>query len=547
MYENTRGRLMMSRSSSLVLAAGVLALSLPHYSLLPVFYLDKFRFGMVSEVVWYISNNSTMYSISLRETLSYLRWLPLVILVMIAIRSAIYKRALPRAINNADGYIGAFLGFSLVSCLYSIDPMISLLRLASVMLMYGAIFWGIWVIADEVGKQKVVLVIVNTAAVLFAMHILVAVTDPAGSFPYLGRFEGWMINPGTVAGYAASFLPLVLYIALHKSSRRYWLLVAAIGFILIMSQTRTELFSASIGSLYFLFFTHPKRRLISLMSLTIVLVASFAWIQTGPMIFPQGTEFSWNKVVPGVSAQNYLQSSNGVDTASDSSAQIVNSTDTLVSSADTDDIASNIGPDSTFPETLIDNSGRETKVDLEGEVNKEGVVSRAQDTDDSLDNVDVEVLYYQENPRVEHITSLSSRTEKWRTGLQYFMERPLQGFGFGTEDQLFAYHGVHASSYIRTGSYFHNSYLGLVLQVGLVGALLFYMPLGVLLFKEIHVSFGNQHDPLRTSLLAVALTCMVAAIVSSDLYAMGNVKAFPFWISIMLLVRYSYDSNAAKK
>ena len=207
---------MMSRSSSLVLAAGVLALSLPHYSLLPVFYLDKFRFGMVSEVVWYISNNSTMYSISLRETLSYLRWLPLVILVMIAIRSAIYKRALPRAINNADGYIGAFLGFSLVSCLYSIDPMISLLRLASVMLMYGAIFWGIWVIADEVGKQKVVLVIVNTAAVLFAMHILVAVTDPAGSFPYLGRFEGWMINPGTVAGYAASFLQLVLYIALHK-------------------------------------------------------------------------------------------------------------------------------------------------------------------------------------------------------------------------------------------------------------------------------------------------------------------------------------------
>ncbi|HJO90465.1 MAG TPA: hypothetical protein QF606_02250, partial [Anaerolineales bacterium] len=69
----------------------------------------------------------------------------------------------------------------------------------------------------------------------------------------------------------------------------------------------------------------------------------------------------------------------------------------------------------------------------------------------------------------------------------------------------------------------------------------------ILLFKEIHVSFGAQHDPLRTSLLAVALTCMVAAIASSDLYAMGNVKAFPFWISIMLLVRYSYDSNAPKK
>ena len=524
MQENTRGRLTISRSSSLVLAAGVLALSLPHYSLLPVFYIEKFRFDMVSEVVWYININSTVYPISLREILSYLRWLPLIILAMIAIRSAIHKRAAPRAINNADGYIGAFLFFALVSCLYSIDPMISLLRLASVILMYGAIFWGIWVIADEVGEKKIVLIVVNTAAVLFAMHILVAVIDPAGSFPYLGRFEGWMINPGTVAGYAASFLPLVLYITLHKPSRRYWLLVAVIVLILIMSQTRTELLSAAIGSVYFLFFAHPKRRLISLMSLIMVIIASFAWIQTGPMIFPQGTEFSWNNIVPGFSGQNSVRNSN--------------------------DIASNISPDSTLPETIIDSSARETKVDLEAEVSREGVegvVSRAQDTDNSLNNVDMEVSHYQKNPRVEHIISLSSRTEKWRMGLQYFLERPLQGFGFGTEDQLFTYHGVDERSYIRTGSYIHSSYLGLVLQVGLVGALLFYVPLGILLFKEIHLSFVDQQDPLRTSLLAVALTCMVAAIASSDLYAMGNVKAFPFWISIMLLVRYSYDSNAAKK
>ena len=50
MHENTLGRVPMSRSFSLVLAASVLSLSLPHYSLLPVFYLDKFSFDMVSEV-----------------------------------------------------------------------------------------------------------------------------------------------------------------------------------------------------------------------------------------------------------------------------------------------------------------------------------------------------------------------------------------------------------------------------------------------------------------------------------------------------------------
>ena len=523
---NIRDRSNMPRSINLVLAASVLTLSLAHYSLLPIFYIDELRFDMFSELVWYISTNNGVYSISLHEILSYLRWLPLVILAGAALRLAIYKRAVPRLFNKADRYIVGFLVLILISCLYSIDSRISLLKVASVILMYAAIFWGVWVIADEFGEKTVVNVILNAAAVVFGLHVLVAVFDPVHSFPYLGRFEGWTINPGTIAGYAAVFLPLALWRASQRSQWQQWLLVGAILFALIMSQTRTEIVAATIGSMYFLVRTFPKRKYVSLLSTILLLAMSYAWIETGPKLFPQTadntSDFSWNKIVSVVFQGNISYGSEAL--------------------ASTDGTVSETSTDREVPGASTDREVREVPgASTDREVSEPSITS-------DLNNVvNTKVLHRQENPRSQHVASLSSRTEKWRMGFKYFLERPLQGFGFGTEDQLFDYHDVEDNTYIRTGSYFHNSFLGLSLQVGLIGALLFYMPLVILLFSEIRISTIHQHNALRTSLLAVALTCMVAAMASSDLYSMGNAKAFPFWISIMLLVRYRYDSSIGKK
>tara|TARA_B100002003_G_C13917883_1_gene446402 strand:- start:372 stop:779 length:408 start_codon:yes stop_codon:yes gene_type:complete len=128
-------------------------------------------------------------------------------------------------------------------------------------------------------------------------------------------------------------------------------------------------------------------------------------------------------------------------------------------------------------------------------------------------------------------------------GLEYFLERPLQGFGFGTEDQLFAYHDVNPQDYQLSGAYMHNSYLGLVLQVGIIGAALFYVPLASLILYELLAVRNTRNTPLFTALLSVVLTCMIAGMFSSDLYSMGNAKSFVFWISVMLLVRANNTSK----
>ena len=337
--------------------------------------------------------------------------------------------------------------------------------------MYGAVFWGVWLYADDFGVEAVANTIVIVIAIVFGLHILNAVTDPAGSFPYLGRFQGWTINPGIAAGHASVLLPFALWIASQRSRWQYWVLVGAILFVLIMSQTRTEIVAAAIGSTYFLVRTYPKRIYVVLSGTLSVLIMSYMWIEVGPRIFPQGTEFSLDHIA----------------------------------------------------NTLLDNN---------------------LDSGEEYNELEMpEVWYDRFNPRTSDAKTLAHRTDKWRLGLKYFMERPLQGFGFGTEDQLFAYHDVNPQDYQLSGAYMHNSYLGLSLQVGIVGAALFYVPLASLLFYELLTARETHRKPLLSALLSVVITCMVAGMFSSDLYSMGNAKSFVFWISVMLLVRSTVKSK----
>ncbi len=455
-----------------VIIAALLLIILQSTQEMLVFHLDEMKLVLTSDYVWNISVNNGVLPISLRNhILFYSRWLPLVILAAMPLSLAIQKRGMPRAIERADAYIVVFTLFAFISCLYSINPRLSFLRAGSVLLMYGAVFWGVWLYADDFGVEAVANTIVIVIAIVFGLHILNAVTDPAGSFPYLGRFQGWTINPGIAAGHASVLLPFALWIASQRSRWQYWVLVGAILFVLIMSQTRTEIVAAAIGSTYFLVRTYSKRIYVALLGTISVLIMSYMWIEVGPRIFPQGTEFSLDHIA----------------------------------------------------NTLLDNN---------------------LDSGEEYNELEMpEVWYDRFNPRTSDAKTLAHRTDKWRLGLKYFMERPLQGFGFGTEDRLFSYHDVNPQDYQLSGASMHNSYLGLVLQVGIVGAALFYVPLASLLFYELLTARETHRKPLLSALLSVVITCMVAGMFSSDLYSMGNAKSFVFWISVMLLVRSTVKSK----
>lgn len=143
--------------------------------------------------------------------------------------------------------------------------------------------------------------------------------------------------------------------------------------------------------------------------------------------------------------------------------------------------------------------------------------------------------------RVETIPILGGRLEIWPLALNLFIIKPIFGYGFGVEDQL-----IMLQKYVfryHQGTYVHNCYLGMLLQLGIIGFILFFVPLFILLFKEL---FQRQDAPvptLRYALRSTLITGLICSIYESWVYSVGNAQTFPFWIAVMLLVFYRYQEK----
>ncbi len=98
----------------------------------------------------------------------------------------------------------------------------------------------------------------------------------------------------------------------------------------------------------------------------------------------------------------------------------------------------------------------------------------------------------------------------------------------------------------RFGGYIHNSYLGMTLQLGILGFIIFFSPLFILLFKELFSRQDNDIPLLRYALRASLIAGLMCAIFESWVYSVGNAQTFPFWIIIMLLVFYRYQEKKEK-
>jgi len=153
-----------------------------------------------------------------------------------------------------------------------------------------------------------------------------------------------------------------------------------------------------------------------------------------------------------------------------------------------------------------------------------------------------------ENPyvRAETIRTGSGRvSEAWPAAMNIISERPMFGHGFGTEDLLFEAYGYDPKSFREhTGSYLHNSYLGLTAQTGVVGALAFFGPLIFLLVSSALRSLHDDTLDLKHGLQGVLISALVACFFESWIYSMGNSQAFPFWLSFMLLIRRNGRTHA---
>lgn len=120
----------------------------------------------------------------------------------------------------------------------------------------------------------------------------------------------------------------------------------------------------------------------------------------------------------------------------------------------------------------------------------------------------------------------SGRLGAWAGTIHQILQRPLLGFGFGTEEKVFV-----DRYYYFVGGTPENSYLGVSLQLGVVGLVVL-----VALFAAIAAGVrrirGRDVGAACAGAVAAGLTL---GVVQSYLYSVGNIGSAMLWICAFLL------------
>jgi hypothetical protein len=138
----------------------------------------------------------------------------------------------------------------------------------------------------------------------------------------------------------------------------------------------------------------------------------------------------------------------------------------------------------------------------------------------------------------------SGRAEAWRGAIRLGRQRPLVGFGFGTERDVFADRYVGFNSGVP-----ENSYIGIFLQLGLAGlACLLALPVALLLRtrRALGVRDGRRRRT-AAACAAVLVAGLVLGMFQSYLYAVGNNATAALWICAFLVTAAAAPTHVAAR
>lgn len=141
-------------------------------------------------------------------------------------------------------------------------------------------------------------------------------------------------------------------------------------------------------------------------------------------------------------------------------------------------------------------------------------------------------------------TAGSGRISAWEGALRTAGERPALGYGFGTEQKVF----IDRWYYFNGGSA-ENSFLGILLQLGLVGIALISVFGIALLYRasRLVATVREAGESAIAAGLGVLVSAVGVMVIQSYLYSVGNVATATVWISIFLLGAAVFEPRAARE
>jgi hypothetical protein len=123
------------------------------------------------------------------------------------------------------------------------------------------------------------------------------------------------------------------------------------------------------------------------------------------------------------------------------------------------------------------------------------------------------------------LTTSSGRTQAWRGAIRQAAQRPVVGYGFGTESRVFI-----DRWWIFTGDVPESSYIGIALQLGIAGLIAFAAVL-------LALGRGARRRSRESAALGIGVlaAALAAAVGQSYIYSVGNVATVTVWVGAFLL------------
>ena len=140
------------------------------------------------------------------------------------------------------------------------------------------------------------------------------------------------------------------------------------------------------------------------------------------------------------------------------------------------------------------------------------------------------------------LLSSSGRVGAWKGAVLQADQRPLLGYGFGTEDHVFINRYYNFQS-----DRAENSWVGLYLQLGIAGVLALLSLLAFVLVRGARELLPAPAAPnLRLAACAgVVVAGCVESLVQSFIYSAGDIATLSLWVCAALLVSASTGKPAS--
>ena len=153
-------------------------------------------------------------------------------------------------------------------------------------------------------------------------------------------------------------------------------------------------------------------------------------------------------------------------------------------------------------------------------------------------------LWFNSIPGIQRLFAEgTTRGAIWEAGLSLFKKKPILGWGYGTNQQLntIEYLG-YIEGYGDYGFAFHNSYLTVMIETGIIGLIVTIIHFGKIIIKGMKAYMYTKDKTLKFVLLLISnmLLCFYGG---SSMTSVGSTEGFFFWGLLMWVYVYYTNLN----